>query len=94
MSGQDVSNLLACILRIDVDRADGTRAYAIPADNPFIERDGARSEIWSYGHRNPWRMSFDTVSGDLWVGDVGWELWEMVYRIERGANYGWSPNFR
>jgi putative heme-binding domain-containing protein len=90
MSGQDVSNLLACILRIDVDRADENRAYAIPSDNPFVELEGARGEIWCYGHRNPWRMSFDTVSGDLWVGDVGWELWEMVYRIERGANYGWS----
>ncbi|MDA1053711.1 MAG: PQQ-dependent sugar dehydrogenase [Planctomycetota bacterium] len=90
MSGQDVSNLLACILRIDVDRTAGTRSYAIPADNPFIELEGARGEIWSYGHRNPWRMSVDSVSGDLWVGDVGWELWEMVYRVERGANYGWS----
>lgn len=90
MSGQDVSNLLACVLRIDVDRTEGQRAYAIPADNPFIELDGARGEIWSYGHRNPWKMSFDSISGDLWVGDVGWELWEMVYRIERGANYGWS----
>jgi len=90
MSGQDVSNLLACILRIDVDRTEGIRSYAIPSDNPFIELEGARGEIWSYGHRNPWRMSFDSVSGDLWVGDVGWELWEMVYRIERGANYGWS----
>ncbi len=90
MSGQDVSNLLACILRIDVDRTEGERAYAIPADNPFVELEGARGEIWSYGHRNPWKLSFDPVSGDLWVGDVGWELWEMVYRIERGANYGWS----
>lgn len=90
MSGQDVTNLLACILRIDVDNAEEGRAYAVPSDNPFVNLEDARGEIWSYGHRNPWRMSFDSENGDLWVGDVGWELWEMVYRIERGANYGWS----
>ncbi|MBI2478207.1 MAG: PQQ-dependent sugar dehydrogenase, partial [Planctomycetia bacterium] len=78
LSGQDVSNLLACILRIDVDDTDESRSYAIPADNPFVDLAGARGEIWSYGHRNPWRMSIDSANGDLWVGDVGWELWEMV----------------
>ncbi|MBC8353957.1 MAG: PQQ-dependent sugar dehydrogenase [Planctomycetes bacterium] len=90
MSGQDVSNVLACILRVDVDRPDDDRMYSIPSDNPYVDLPGARGEIWSYGHRNPWRMSFDSANGDLWVGDVGWELWELVYRIERGANYGWS----
>lgn len=90
MAGQDVSNLLSCILRIDVDHASEMRSYSVPSDNPYVELEGARGEIWSYGHRNPWRMSFDSASGDLWVGDVGWELWELVYRIERGANYGWS----
>src|SRR5262249_8466711 len=57
---------------------------------PFVKTPGARPEIWAYGFRNPWRMSFDRLAGDLWVGDVGWELWEMVYRVQRGGNYGWS----
>jgi len=89
MAGQDVSNLLSNILRIDVDRADGGKAYGVPADNPFVNLPDVRPEIWAFGFRNPWRMSFDRVRGDLWVGDVGWQLWEMVYRIERGGNYGW-----
>ncbi|MHC4877608.1 MAG: PQQ-dependent sugar dehydrogenase [Planctomycetota bacterium] len=89
-TGQDISDLLASTLRIDVNRKAGSLPYAIPADNPFLDVPGARGEVWTYGHRNPWRMSFDSVTGDLWIGDVGWEMWEMVYRAERGANYGWS----
>lgn len=89
-TGQDISDLLSSILRIDVDRKDEGKSYAVPKDNPFVNMKGARPEIWAYGFRNPWRMSFDPKSGDLFVGDVGWELWEMVYRIEKGGNYGWS----
>ena len=89
-AGQDVSNLLSCILRIDVDHTDDGKNYRIPADNPFVDLKGARGEIWAYGFRNPWRMSFDRKTGDLWVGDVGWELWEMLDHVERGGNYGWS----
>lgn len=89
-SGQDVSNLLSCILRIDVDRPDGDKNYSLPKDNPFVDLAGARGEIWAYGLRNPWRMSFDRTTGDLWVGDVGWEMWEMLYRVQRGGNYGWA----
>ena len=89
-AGQDVSNLLSSILRIDVDRQDPGLQYAIPTDNPLVKIPGARGEIWSYGYRNPWKMSFDRDDGHLWVGDVGWELWEMVYRVKKGGNYGWS----
>ncbi len=89
-SGQDVSNLLSSILRIDVDHPDEGRLYSIPDDNPFTDLKAARGEIWAYGVRNPWKMSVDRKTGDLWVGDVGWELWEMVYRVQPGANYGWS----
>ena len=89
-TGQDLSDLLSSILRIDVDHADAEKNYRIPADNPFVDLQGARGEVWAYGLRNPWRMSFDRKTGDLWVGDVGWELWEMLYRVERGGNYGWA----
>ena len=89
-AGQDVSNVLSSILRIDIDHTDGDRNYRVPADNPFVDLIGARPEIWAYGFRNPWRMSFDAKTGDLWVGDVGWELWELLDRVERGGNYGWS----
>ncbi len=89
-AGQDVSNLLSAILRIDVDLEDEGRLYAIPRDNPFVKLDKARGEIWAYGLRNPWKMSFDRKTGDLWVGDVGWELWELVYRVRKGDNFGWS----
>ena len=66
------------------------KPYGIPPDNPFVNAAGRRPEIWAYGFRNPWKMCFDPKTGDLWVGDVGWEMWEMVYRVERGGNYGWS----
>jgi putative heme-binding domain-containing protein len=88
-TGQDISDLLSSILRIDVDRQDPGKAYAVPPDNPFIKTPGARPEVWAYGFRNPWRMSFDRATGDLWVGDVGWELWEMIYRVKKAGNYGW-----
>ena len=89
-TGQDISDVLSSVLRIDVDRADPGKAYGIPKDNPFVATPGARGEVWAYGLRNPWRLSFDSKNGALWVGDVGWELWEMIYRVERGGNYGWS----
>ncbi len=89
-AGQDISNLFSSILRIDVDHPGTERAYKIPEDNPFVDVENARGEVWAYGFRNPWRMSFDRKTGDLWVGDVGWELWEMLDRVQRGGNYGWS----
>lgn len=89
-AGQDVTNLLSTIMRIDVDHEQNSRPYTIPADNPFLSVKDARGEIWAFGLRNPWKMSFDRRTGDLWVGDVGWELWELVFRVRRGDNYGWS----
>lgn len=89
-AGQDVTNLLSSILRIDVDRRGTNVPYRVPPDNPLVDLPEARGEIWAYGFRNPWRMNFDAVRGDLWVGDVGWELWEMIYRVVPGGNYGWS----
>jgi len=89
-TGQDVSDLLASVLRIDVDHPSKGMKYSIPADNPFVNLEDARGEVWSFGHRNPWKMAFDPFNGSLWVGDVGWEMWEMIYRIQKGGNYGWS----
>jgi putative heme-binding domain-containing protein len=90
LTGQDVGVLPGKILRIDVDHPDPGKHYGIPKDNPFVGREGARPEIWAYGLRQPWKMSFDRVSGDLWAGNVGQDLWEQIYRIEPGGNYGWS----
>ncbi|MCA9212961.1 MAG: PQQ-dependent sugar dehydrogenase, partial [Planctomycetales bacterium] len=89
-TGQDVSDLLSSILRIDVDQTSDGKNYKIPDDNPFIAMEGVCPEIWAYGFRNPWRMSFDSKTGDFWVGDVGWELREMLQHVERGGNYGWA----
>jgi len=89
-AGQDISNLMASILRLDVDNPDGDRPYSIPSDNPFVKTPGARPEVWAYGLRHAWRMDFDHATGDLWLGDVGWETWEMVHRVFAGGNYGWS----
>ena len=90
LTGQDISNVSGAILRIDVDKTVQQNAYAIPQDNPFVAHEGARPEIWAYGLRQPWKFSFDRASGDLWTGNVGQDLWEQVFLIERGGNYGWS----
>lgn len=94
-NGQDTTNLLGTIVRIDVD---GVAPYEIPATNPFAnftECAGNPSqtncpEIYAWGFRNPWRFSFDQQTGELWVGDVGQDAWEEVNRVERGMNYGWD----
>lgn len=90
LKGQGLDHLLSKVLRIDVDRPDPGRLYSVPPDNPFVAMEGARPETWAYGFRNPWRMSVDPGTGHLWVGNNGQDLWEQVYLVERGANYGWS----
>jgi glucose/arabinose dehydrogenase len=89
--GQDLSDLLGSILRIDVR---STEPYTVPPDNPFAQ--SAVPEVWSYGLRNPWRFSFDRATGDLYVADVGEGLWEEINvstpaeGVGKGANYGWN----
>lgn len=89
--GQDLGTWLGKILRIDVDRSgDAALPYAIPPDNPFRDRPGARPEVWAYGFREPWRFSFDPATRDLWVGDVGQNRYEEVGIVRAGENHGWN----
>ena len=88
---QDLSNLFGSILRIDVNT---NKNYLIPEDNPFVGKKGVKEEIWSYGLRNVWRFSFDSVTGDLIMGDVGQHEWEEINfefsDSKGGENYGWN----
>lgn len=93
-NGQALDTLLGKLLRIDVDSAGAEGGYAVPADNPFINRRDARPEIWAYGLRNPWRFSFDRSTGRVWIGDVGQSDLEEINRASLrgggGANFGWN----
>jgi glucose/arabinose dehydrogenase len=84
-NGQKLDTFLGKILRLDVDSAE---PYAIPADNPF------ENEIWAYGLRNPWRISFDSLTSDLYIGDVGQNQWEEIDFVAAGTpggmNFGWN----
>jgi glucose/arabinose dehydrogenase len=86
---QNLFSLGGKMLRIDVNRTQGSRQYGIPADNPFVGKEAVREEIWAYGLRNPWGIHFD-AEGTLWEADVGQEIWEEINHIEKGGNYGWS----
>ena len=92
-NGQSLSILLGKMLRIE-PTPSADRPYRIPGDNPFVGHPEARSEIWAFGLRNPWRYSFDRLTGDLWIGDVGQSAWEEVDRQSSdsagGENYGWN----
>lgn len=88
--GQNLALLWGKILRIDVDHTQGELPYAIPADNPFRSHSGARPEIWALGFREPWRIHFDSKTGDLWVGDVGQNLYEEITIVRKGENHGWN----
>lgn len=91
-NGQDAGTLLGTLLRLDVEGAN--TPYGIPADNPFVSDPLAADEIWATGLRNPWRFSFDRLTGDLFLADVGQNTWEEINfqtaASEGGANYGWN----
>ncbi len=99
-NGQNPKTLLGSILRIDPEGAPASkrREYGIPAGNPFADGKDGAPEVWLYGVRNPWRFSFDSETGDLWIGDVGQNAWEEIDRLPstagfdagRGANLGWD----
>jgi glucose/arabinose dehydrogenase len=90
-NGQNLGTLLGKMLRINID---GAFPYTIPEDNPFVGTEGARKEIWALGLRNPWRFSFDRLTGDLFIADVGQDSWEEIdYQVagsKEGENYGWK----
>jgi glucose/arabinose dehydrogenase len=89
-NGQNLGVLLGKLLRIDVR----VEPYAVPPDNPFVGRAGAKPEIWAFGLRNPWRFSFDSKTGDLYIADVGQDAYEEIDfqpALDRGGeNYGWN----
>jgi len=91
-NGQNLSDLLASILRIDVDLTEGDKHYAIPKDNPFVGQPNAAPEVWDYGLRNPWRFSWDRETKDLYIADVGggdFEEIDFEPAGKGGNNYGW-----
>lgn len=91
---QNARELLGSMIRIDVDQSDGDRPYGIPQDNPFLKAhqqdERIRPETWAIGFREPWRFSFDSVTGDLLLGDVGQDKFEEVCLVRRGENHGWN----
>lgn len=92
--GQNTLTMLGKLLRIDVDNTSDQKRYAIPGDNPFINDENFLDEIWAYGLRNPWRISFDTKTANLHIADVGQNAWEEVnfqsVNSAGGQNYGWN----
>lgn len=88
--GQNLGTLMGSLLRIDVNSTEQGKNYAVPADNPFLDRKGAQPEIYAYGFRNIWRLTVDRTTGDLWAADVGQDFWEEVNIVKKGGNYGWS----
>ena len=90
-NAQDLTTLLGSILRVNVTASTKEHPYSIPKDNPFyMTNQGFKEEIWAYGLRNPWRISFDLQTKTLWAADVGQNSWEEINIIEKGGNYGWN----
>ena len=89
-TGQNPNDLLASILRIDVEHPEIGKKYSVPEDNPFVGKSGFQPEVWAYGLRQAWKFSFDPVTKRLWAGEIGQDLWEMIHLIQKGGNYGWS----
>jgi uncharacterized repeat protein (TIGR03806 family) len=90
LSGQDPTDLRGGVLRIDVRSASSGLPYKIPPDNPFMNVSGARPELYAIGLRNPWRISCDRLTGEIWIGNSGQDAVESIYHLKAGANYGWS----
>jgi len=97
-NGQDLQTWLGKILRVDINRddfpGDPDRNYGVPPDNPFVGQPPTLPEIWAYGLRNPWRCTFDRLTGDFFIADVGQDTWEEVNfqpaASTGGENYGWD----
>jgi uncharacterized repeat protein (TIGR03806 family) len=88
-TGQTLDDLNGGVLRIDVRGAKPGKLYKVPEDNPFCQTPKARPEVWAFGLRNPWRLAYDGKLDQVWVGMNGQDLWESIYLIQKGANYGW-----
>ncbi len=92
-TGQNPKDFFASIMRIDVDHPENGKPYGIPKDNPYSRGEAYANwapEVYCIGLRNVWKFTFDKKTGDLWAGDVGQNLWEIVHLIKNGGNYGWS----
>lgn len=90
VTGQDLTKPLAKLLRIDVDRPADGKQYSVPKDNPFLGQKDVVPETYAYGFRNPWKLHVDPKTGHIWVGNNGQDLWEQVYFVRPGDNFGWS----
>jgi len=93
-NGQNTLNLLGKILRIDIDATTATEDYSIPSSNPFVGDPDVSPEIFAYGLRNPWKFSFDRLTNDMWIADVGQNAYEEINMVSdteaaTGINYGW-----
>lgn len=89
-NGQNPKTLFGSILRLDIDLEDPQVPYVSPSDNPFVMSGKGAKEVWAFGFRDPWKMSFDRETGELWVGDRGEDIAEEINLVHSGRNYGWS----